>query len=403
MEFSKDMDVSRGGHLLGGSLLIAGTAIGGGMLALPVLTAAGGFFPAVFFFILCWLFMASTGLLLMEIFLWSKEEVNIISMAQMTLGTPGKIVAWILYLFLFYSLTIAYVSGGGGLVGDVFEALGNPGYPRWLGPLIFVLIFAPFVIIGPKAADKVNSLMMAGLIISFLIFVVLGINHIELHLLSHINMPMAVLAVPVIFTSFGFQGIVPTLTTYLNRNPAYVKKAIVIGSLIPLICYIIWEGLILGVIQPAGLEEALSIGQSAVYPLKNSVGMPWLFRVGEFFGFFAIVTSFLGVTLGLLDFLADGLKIKKTQGGRVLLSLLIYIPPLVLAMYNPYLFLSALHYAGGLGGALLLGLLPILMVWRGRYKLKFESSYTLFGGRIVLSLLILFIIFELIIMLVKIA
>lgn len=396
------MELSKGGTLFGGTLLIAGTAIGGGMLALPVLTGAGGFLPAVVIYTACWLFMTATGLLLMEVFLWCKTEVNIVSMAKMTLGNPGKIVAWILYLFLFYSLTVAYVSGGGGLVEDVFEALGKQDYPSWLGPLVFVLIFSPFVTIGAKAVDSINSLLMFGLILSFLIFVVLGVSHIDFDLLKRKDFLSALFATPVVFTSFGFQGIVPTVTNYLDRNPNRVKKAIVIGSLIPLICYIIWESLILGVVPLEKLEMTKEIGQSAVYPLRAVVHHPWLFRVGEFFAFFAIVTSFLGVTLGLLDFLADGLKIKKTTSGRLQLSILIFGPPLIFAMIIPCLFVNALQYAGGFGCALLLGLLPILMVWRGRYRLKYKSEYSLFGGRLVLFFLILFIIFELIVMLVNI-
>lgn len=392
------MELSRGGTLFGASLLVAGTAIGGGMLALPVLTAAGGFFPATLIYLLCWLFMSATGLLFMEIVLWNKKEINIVSMAKMTLGTPGKIVAWILYLFLFYSLTIAYVSGGGSLVEDIFEALGKHSIPQWVGPLIFVCVFAPFVAIGAKAVDRINVLLMAGLILSFLVFVVIGIEHIEFDLLTKRSWPFAFLATPVVFTSFGFQGIVPTLTNYLDRDPNRVKKAIVLGSAIPLITYIIWEGLILGIVPSEALEKAHLSGHSAVSPLKNILAFPWLFRVGEFFAFFAIVTSFLGVTLGLLDFLADGLKVEKNVQGRLLLSLLIYGPPLVFAMLNPCLFLIALHYAGGLGCALLLGLLPILMAWSGRYILKFNSQYALFGGRLVLSFLLLFIIFELALM-----
>lgn len=392
------MELNRGGSLVGGALLVAGTAIGGGMLALPVLTAPGGFIPATVIYLLCWFFMTCTGLLLMEVFLWSKQEVNIVSMAQMTLGMGGKIAAWVLYLFLFYSLTVAYISGGGGLVYDLFEAFGKPHVATWLSPLIFVLVFAPFVIIGPKAVDRVNLLLMAGLILSFLLFVFLGIAHIEPRLLLRSNWPLSFLAAPVVFTSFGFQGIVPTLTNYLDRNALKTKKAIIIGSVIPLFVYILWEALILGVIPYPGLEEARLAGLSAVAPLKDVLLHKWLYRVGEFFAFFAIITSFLGVTLGLLDFLADGLRVKKTFAGRILLSLLIYIPPLVFSMVNPFLFLSALHYAGGIGCALLLGLLPILMAWRGRYHFRYTSDYSLPGGRVLLTLLILFVGAELILM-----
>ncbi len=396
------MNKTNGGSVVGGALILAGTAIGGGMLALPVLTAAGGFFPAVVIYTLCWLFMTATGLLLLEVFLWSKNETNLVSMANMTLGMPGKVIAWVLYMFLFYSLTVAYVAGGGSLVCDIAGACQAKIFPNWIGPLIFVLIFAPFVAFGAKAVDSINRFLMAGLILSFLVFVVLGALHIDFSLLRTYSWPLALVATPVVFTSFGFQGTVPSITNYLGRDPHKVRKAIIIGTFIPLICYIVWEALILGVVPVEQLNVAKEEGLCAVAPLKNSLHLPWLYTVGEFFAFFALVTSFLGVTLGLLDFLSDGLKVKKTVRGRWLLSFLIFGPPLIFASINPKVFLNALHYAGGFGCALLLGLLPILMVWRGRYRLKYKSEYALFGGRLTLSLLILFIVFELAVMVVKI-
>lgn len=388
------MTREKGGSLLGGTLLVAGTAIGGGMLALPVLTAMGGFFPAVLIYFLCWVFMASTGILLTEIYLWKQEEVNLVSMASYTLGNGGKIAAWIMYIFLFYSLTVAYVAGGGLVAGDFLQYFVSWSSPSF-GPILFVAIFGLFVYRGAKAVDRMNSVLMAGLIISFIVFVVIGIPHIDFSQLTRKNFSSAFLATPVVFTSFGFQGIVPTLTTYLRRDGKRVRLAIIIGSAIPLICYIIWEALILGIIPLGDLEMAKGVGQSAVYPLKKILNFPWLFRVGEFFAFFAIVTSFLGVTLGLLDFLADGLKIQKTPLGRMLLCLMIYLPALAIALSNPTIFLKALQYAGGFGCALLLGLMPILMAWSGRYRHKFEGKRFLPGGKVVLTLLLLFIVFEL--------
>ncbi len=374
-------------HLWGGTLLVAGTAIGGGMLALPVLTAQAGFWPAVVVYVICWLFMAATGLLFAEIFLWQKEEINIVSMAKMTLGAPGQVIAWSLYLFLFYSLTIAYTSAGGNLAIDLFVDL-----PRWSGPLIFIALFAPFVVIGPLAVDRINWVMMAGLILSFLVFVASGINHVDSGLLHHADWPKMVIAIPVIFTSFGFQGLVPTLTHYLGRDTSRVKRAIFWGSLIPLLVYIVWEVLILGAVPLIGLRLAEEMGQSAVYPLKAVLHLSWLYMVGEFFAFFAIVTSFLGVTLGMLDFLADGFGVKKTVGGRVFIAFLIFVPAMIVAMTNPTLFLNALSYGGGFGCAMLLGLLPILMVISGRYILKKQGERVLFGGLPLLVLMGIFII-----------
>lgn len=81
------------------------------------------------------------------------------------------------------------------------------------------------------------------------------------------------------------------------------------------------------------------------------------------------------------DFLADGLKIEKTAKGRSLLYLFTFAPPLLITLYDPRAFLDALEYAGAFGVVTLLGLLPVLMVWRGRYAQHREGPYRAPGGR----------------------
>lgn len=379
-----------------GILLIAGTSVGGGMLALPVLTSLGGFIPSLFIYLLCWIFMASTGLLFLEISLWMGGESNIISMAEKTLGRWGKVIAWAVYLFLFYCLTIAYIVGCGDLVANLF----NAKIPEWVGSLLFVLFFAPFVYAGAHTVSRVNSFLMLGLAFFFLMFVIIGIPYVDPQNLTTRNWSLALIGLPVSFTAFAYQGTVPTLVNYMSFDIRKIRLSIIIGSFIPFITYIIWQWLILGIVPaygPGGLAEALQNGDNAVQPLKNFINHPYVYTVAQFFAFFALVTSFLGVTLGLLDFLADGLKIKKTPLGKLALSLLIFIPTLFIAFLFPHIFLSALGYAGGFGCAILLGLLPILMVWAGRYHLGLTSSYSLWGGRILLGLLFCFVIFEIIV------
>lgn len=390
------MHKKKTGHLLGGTLLVAGTAIGGGMLGLPVLTAACGFLPAATIYLFCWFFMACTGILLMESALHGEKETNLVSMATAAFGLPGRLFAWFCYLFLFYSLSIAYIAGGGRLVGDLLQAF-HFSLPPWLGPLLFVALFAPWVALSATAVGRINALLVGGLILSFALFFFAGIAHVDLGFLLHQCWPMASLATPIVFTSFAYQGVVPSLVTYMDRRTPLIKKAIWIGSLIPLIAYLLWEALILGVVPQEALLQARAHGLSAVAPLKDLLDLPLLFPLGEFFAFFAIVTSFLGVTLGLLDFLADGLKVKKTRRGRLGLSCLVFLPPLLFTLFNPTVFLVALKYAGGIGCALLLGLLPILMAWRMRSR--FKERPALPGGRPLLLLLLLFLLFELSMML----
>jgi tyrosine-specific transport protein len=386
--------MQKGGSLLGGVLLVAGTSIGGGMLALPVLTSLGGFIPSLVIYFFCWLFMACTGLLFLEISSWMKKEANIVSMAEMTLGKAGKIAAWCLYLFLFYCLTLAYVVGCGDLVSQLFQE----HISEWVGSLIFVGLFGPFVYAGARLVGKLNIYLMIGLGFFYFAFVILGYQYVNSSHLSYRNWTLSLMALPISFTAFAYQGIIPTLVSYLDHDIRRTRLVIIIGSFLPLIAYIIWQWLILGIVPThgsGGLAEALEQGENAVYPLKNFLQNPWIYVIGQCFAFFALVTSFFGVTLGLLDFLADALKVEKDTQGKLWLCTAIFLPPLVIAFIYPHIFLTALDYAGGFGCALLLGLLPILMVWSGRYSLGLKSDYAFPGGRIVLVLLILFVVFEL--------
>jgi len=384
------------GKVVKGALLIAGTSIGGGMLALPVESALGGFVPSVVIYLICWALMASTGLLFLEVSLWMGGESNIISMAQKTLGWGGQLVAWLLYLFLFYSLTVAYISGCGDLLTQIFPDVIAKEY----GALLFVLFYAPFVYAGATVVGRINSFFMVGLGVCYLIFVYLGFSHVKIDFLERRDWYLSLMGLPVAFTAFAYQGTVPTLINYLDHDPKSARLAIIAGSSLPFFAYVIWQALILGIVPvegAGGLAEALAHGDNAVHPLRLFIANPNVYHVGQFFAFFAMVTSFFGVTLGLKDFLADGFKIKQTGLGKFFLCLMVFVPPLIIAIINKNLFLSALGVAGGFGCATLLGLLPILMVWVGRYQLKLHSPYSFFGGRVLLIILALLIAFEILV------
>jgi len=378
----------------GAALILGGTALGAGMLALPVVTAQAGFLPSLLIYCICWAFSACTGLLFVEICLWMPQDANIISMASHLLGRCGKIFAWVLYLFLFYSLSVAYVAGGGGFVAQILDL------PAWLGSLLFVLVFGGIVISGTRSVDRINWLLMAGLILSFLMFVLVGFSKVKPGLAMRFNLWPAFLALPVIFTSFSYQGTVSSIVSYLNRDGAKVRKAILYGTAIPFLAYVIWEYLILGIIPLSGKYGLLMAKQEhlkAVDPLKHILIDSPIYAIGQFFSFFALTTSFLGVTLGLMDFMSDGLQIAKKGLRKYLLAAIVFLPPLLITFINPNLFYKALGYAGGIGCALLLGFLPVLMTWVGRYKLDYPSiNRQLPGGRGLLLILMGFIVFELV-------
>lgn len=380
--------------LLGGILLVAGTTIGAGMLALPVSTGMAGFIPSLLLLVCYWVYMTFTALLLLEVNLWMKEGTNLISMAKMTLGRWGQALSWIVYLFLLYSLTTAYIAGSGPIVNDVIEASFGITLPEWAGSIPLLVIFGFFVYKGMRSVDHANRILMIGLVIAYAAMVIFLTPHVEKSLLRHIDWGYILVGVSVIATSYGFHIIIPSLTTYLDRDVIKLRRAILIGSAIPLIVYISWEFLALGIIPvhgEHGIIEGYQKGSNGAHLLTAFLGHSAIAMIARFFSFFAIVTSFLGVSLSLSDFLADGLKIKKTRRGRTLLYLLTFVPPLIVTLVDPRAFLSALEYAGAFGVVLLLGLIPALMVWSGRYvkQLSSNSTFQAPGGKIALLIVIL--------------
>lgn len=382
-------------HLIGSILLVAGTSIGGGMLALPVLTSQGGFFPSLVIYLLTWIFMASTGLLFLEMCIWAGKETNLVSLARETLGRFGYLFTWAIYLFFFYCLTIAYVVGTQHFINFFATTSINP----WLSSFIFFLVFVPPIYLGARVVENINGLFMLGLIVTYIFFVVLGVPHVQVDRLLESNFKYSFVAFPIIFTAFGYQGVVPSLTFYLKKNVKAIRWTILIGSFIPFLVYVIWEALVLGMIPKTYLFNALENGENAIYPFQILFGKHNITVIGETFAFFALASSLLGVSLGLRDFLADGLKIKKDAKGRAFLCGIIFFPPIILSIYYPGIFLKALGLAGGIGSAILLGLLPIAMVWSKRYIRGSNggaTTYQVAGGKAYLIALALFGVFEVI-------
>jgi tyrosine-specific transport protein len=253
--------------------------------------------------------------------------------------------------------------------------------PDWMGPFPLLILFGFFVYFGTRTVDYVNRLLMMGLTIAYIALILFLPSHVEGNLLSKIDVSSAWIAIPVIFTSYGFHIVIPSLSTYLNHDAKKLRLTILVGSLIPLFVYIAWVFLVLGVVPQSELLGAWEAGQSATVPLATILANPWISTIASGFAFFAMITSFLGVSLSLSDFLGDGLKLHRFSWGRELACVITFFPPLVFVLTYTRGFLLALQYAG-LFVAILLGILPALMAWK-------LPKYRRLKWRMLLSLVIL--------------
>ncbi len=385
------MAIQMHNKVLGGILLVTGTTIGAGMLALPVSMGFAGAIPSVVLFLGYWLYMTFTAFLFLELSLALPDDANIVTMSKHTLGTIGQVICWILYLFLLYSLTTAYMAGSGPIFLDALDTMTGITLPEWFSPFPLLIVFSLFVYKGARHVDYINRLLMLGLIMTYCVIISWLTPHVHLELIERVDWKAITIGLSVVATSFGFHIIIPTLTSYLDLDINQLKKVIWIGSLIPVVVYILWNTMALGILPLDGansIAQGFKEGANGAFLIANQIGHTWIGFTARLFAFFAIVTSFLGVSMSLTDFLADGLKVKKTRNGKVLLYALTFLPPIVVTLIDPRAFLTALEYAGAFGVITLLGLLPALMAWSGRYYKHFKLPYQTPGGKLALVLAI---------------
>ncbi|MFI4918929.1 MAG: amino acid permease [Legionellales bacterium] len=377
-------------RFLGGVLLIVGTSIGGGMLALPVANAATGFWQSSAYLLLCWAFMTLGAFLILEVNLYLPKGKHMVSMASATLGNFGMLTAWISYLFLLYTLLSAYISGGSDVLNSLFFKIGLH-VNDWQASSLFTLIFGLVVYGGIYYVDYTNRLLMFGKLAVYCLLVVFIAPHIEVQNFQHGNMRAIGSSIMMLITSFGFAIIVPNLRDYFDDDINTLKKVIFIGSLIPLACYLAWDAVIIGSLPSDSNQGLASLMQSAHTTsdlaglLSHTVQNPTINALFNFFTSICMLTAFLGVSLCLYSFLADGLKLRDTGRYSVGLFVLTFLPPLLIVIYYPGAYIPALSYAGVFCIILLL-LLPALMCYFGRKQ--YQSVFVVPGGKTPLIMLI---------------
>ncbi len=349
-----------------------------------------GFVPSIITMTLAWIFMTLTGLYYAEANLWLPKGAHVMTMASKLLGPVGKYSSLILFLFIDYASLVAYNAAGGTLMGHFVEWALGIRIERSLELFLFAIVFGSLLYLGTKIIGRINTILVAGLIAAYAALIGLGINEIKASMLATMGFKHAPMALPLVLTTFSFQMIVPSLTPYLNRDARAIKKAIILGTTIPFAVYLIWQAVVLGIVPIDALEQAFSDGVAATEPLRGAINARALMLCADAFAFFAIVTSYLGIGLSLYDFLSDSIHMPRKGLGKIFLCALVLIPSLFFAIVYPRAFLVALEVTGGYGDTILNGLIPIGMIWVGRYVKKLDGPLHIWGGKRLLVVMALF-------------
>ncbi|PKH57213.1 tryptophan permease [Shewanella sp. Choline-02u-19] len=387
---------SAGKSVLGGAMIIAGTTVGAGMFSLPVVGAGMWFGYSMLMLAGIWFCMLVSGLMLLETNLHFKPGASFDTLTKTTLGQFWRIINGLSIAFVLYILTYAYISGGSSIVNHSLAGLGI-NLPQSIAGLIFAAVLASIVIISTKAVDRITTIMLGGMIITFFIAVgnlLIDVDTTKLFVPDGETSyaPYLLAALPFGLASFGYHGNVPSLVKYYGNQPKTIIKAIFIGTFIALVIYSCWLVATMGNIPRSQFIDIIAQGGNMgilVGALSEVIASRWLNTMLSLFANLAVASSFLGVTLGLFDYLADLFGFDESRQGRLKTAAVTFIPPTILGLLFPNGFLIAIGFAA-LAATIWAAIVPAMMAYKSRQIFADSDSFKVPGGTPLIVVIIIF-------------
>lgn len=359
--------------IINAALLVSGTTIGGGFLALPAVVSPSGFLPSAVTLIGVWVFFLAQSFILVECITRAKYEnggqpdQSIAATAKSIFGTKGEVFFGALLAILIQATLVSQISRAGMMF---------PNYR--LGCLVSAISISG-VVFGPKSgivfASKANALLTSLFLLSCAAVFGRGIQIADWSRLGGLNDWTSVLpAIPTFLQLLVYGEIVPSVCQILNYNTKHIHKAIIMGSFMTLCLQIGWSGL--------GLSLVSSSARDPVNVLLSSSGpvqIP-LFCLA----FTAILTTILGSYLALMSTAND--LIQRTRGKkksksysssllqRMKVASIITIPASLIACTSPTIFLQAIDFAGSYPVLMLWGVIPPVITLVQRFRSRQESG-----------------------------
>ena len=256
---------------------------------------------------------------------------------------------------------------------------------------------------------------MLALVVAFGALLAIGAPGVEpARLLARADWSAAPATVPIAILSLVFHNAALRRGRRLRGDAAAIRAAVLGGSAVPLVMFLLWNAVILGNVDDATARDAVAAAAARrrrVRPLEalragaaGNAGESGALGVAvAAFSELAVITSFVGFVVGLRDFYTDlldgdaeldggGLDEGGLDGGaldaelavagdarggaatltgaarEVALFAIILGPPLgVVALGGSSIFFKALDVAGTFGISTLFGILPAAMAWQQRY------------------------------------
>ncbi|MEZ8281926.1 amino acid permease [Vibrio splendidus] len=370
--------------MMGSSLIIAGTALGAGMLAIPMVLAQFGLLYGTLLMVLICFGTTYAALLLLEATIKAGGGLGLNSIARKTLGKQGQLLTNGLLYALLICLLMAYILGAGDLLSKLLSNFGVE-LTATTSQVVFTLLAGAVVASGTGVIDKLNRalffVMLASLFVTMVFLAPSMTQENLMQVTSHDHVDL-IKTSAILFTSFGFMVVIPTLVSYNHEaTDKQLRNMVIVGSLIPLVCYLCWLFAVVGNLSEEQFRSFKNVSDlMAAFEAQS----PWVGNVLSTFTGLALLTSFFGVAMSLFNQNKDMFNQNTT-----VTYCISFILPLAGSLLAADKFLQVLNYAGIIL-VFLAVFVPLVMVHKQRFMKVAEDRYSAEGGRPMMLFSLLF-------------
>jgi len=364
---------------------LVGTIIGAGVLAIPYAFMKAGFLTGLLNLIILSAAVVFLYLYMGEIVLRTKGKMQLTGYAQKYLGKNGRRLMAFTMIFGIYGAIVAYIIGVGRSLNSLFhlpaiDAFGIFISPDLLSSIIFFAFGITVVYFGLEWIKK-SELVMSTIVISIILLItIISILGINLSNLFYFNMPSIFIPYGVVLFALAGAVAIPEMEEELVKHRDKLKKAIFIGTLIPIALYLIFALVVVG-------NCGIKTGEIATTCLIDKYGILMMI-LGNLFPIFAMSTSFLTLGLGLKQMFNYDYKFS-----HLISWLYTALVPLILFFWIFFFVKSEIFYNTiGLTGGIAMtleGILIVLMFNKAKKKGDRKPEYQIKSSKIISAILII--------------
>lgn len=383
--------MTRKSSVVGGASIVASVCVGAGMLGLPSAGAGAWMLWSGLALCITMIVMTLSGWMLLETLGQYEYRASFNTVTKAILGKRVCFFNNLMVYFVGAILLYAYTTSSGLMIESAL------GINEKLASVIFVAVFSSFVLHSTRAVDRLSVLLILFMVLSF-VFGVFGLT-VEVNISSLVSsleeevkrFPFVLAMFPVALTSFGYHHSVASLRSYY-QDERKAGQAILGGTVIALLLYVLWVVSIFGNLPRSAFDGILSQGGEVDVLLSSLGGVIVSERVSDIIGAFssaAVFSSFVGVGLGVFDFMADLAGFDDDRRGRLKTWAITFLPPLVLSLLFPFGFLLAIGYAGA-AATVWTCIIPAMLARKSRMTVEGKRAFLAPGGNAAIFLVLLF-------------